>query len=385
MRQSADLQSLLDRWLAAGVVDQPTAERIRAFESRRPESRRLRWPMMAAMGMGGLLLGAGILLFVAAHWDALSPGARFALVLLLVSGFHVAGALLSSTLPILSSTLHTLGTTSLGAGIFLAGQIFNLQEHWPTGILLWAIGAGFGWLLLRTWPQAMLVALTVPAWLEGEWFVAVGQHGAIESGLIPAAGLLGLAITYLTARTRERGGPVREALTWIGGLAVIPYSVWLAVVASDFPGWLGVGPSERLPLSAGLVTVGYFTSFTLPLVLAAVLRGRGAVFNLAAAVWVWLLGAVGLRAGPHWLVYIWYALGAIGMVAWGAHENSRQRINLGMAGFALAVMGFYFSSVMDRMDRAMSLILGGVLFLGGGWLLERARRRLVGRVEEPGP
>ncbi len=385
MRHSADLQSLLDRWLAAGVVDQPTAERIRAFESRRPASRRFRWPMMAAMGMGGLLLGAGILLFVAAHWDALSPGARFALVLLLVSGFHVAGALLSTTLPILSSTLHTLGTTSLGAGIFLAGQIFNLQEHWPTGILLWAVGAGFGWLLLRSWPQAVLLALTVPAWLEGEWFVAVDQHGTIESGLIPAAGMLGLAITYLTARTREHGGPVREALTWIGGLAVIPYSVWLAMVASDFPGWLGVGRSERLPLSGGLVTAGYVLAFSLPLLLAAVLRGRGAVLNLAAAVWVWLLGAMGLQAGPHWLVYIWYALGAIGMVAWGAHENSRQRINLGMAGFALAVMGFYFSSVMDRMDRAMSLILGGVLFLGGGWLLERARRRLVGRVEEPGP
>jgi hypothetical protein len=65
-------------------------------------------------------------------------------------------------------------------------------------------------------------------------------------------------------------------------------------------------------------------------------------------------------------------------------ESSRQRINLGMAGFALAVMGFYSSSVMNRMDRALSLILGGVLFLGGGWLLERARRRLVGRVGDSG-
>jgi len=384
MRHSADLQSLLDRWLAAGLVDQATAERIRAFEGQRPEARRYRWPMLAAMGMGGLLLGAGILLFVAAHWDTLSPGARFTLVLLLVAGFHVAGAFLTDSLPALASTLHTLGTTSLGAGIFLAGQIFNLQEHWPTGILLWAIGAGFGWLLLRSWPQAMLLALTVPAWLEGEWFVAAGKGGTIEAALIPAAGLLSLSITYLTARTRDRAGPVRETLTWIGGLAVIPYSVWLGGIGSDFLGWAGGWPSARLPLSNGLVAVGYFTSFTLPLVLAIVLRGRGAVFNLAAAVWVWLLGVMGLQAGPHWLVYIWYALGAIGMVAWGAHENSRQRINLGMAGFALAVMGFYFSSVMDRMDRAMSLILGGVLFLGGGWLLERARRRLVGRVGDSG-
>jgi uncharacterized membrane protein len=382
MRHSADLQSLLDRWLAAGVVDQPTAERIRAFESRRPESRRLRWPMMAAMGMGGLLLGAGILLFVAAHWDTLSPGARFALVLLLVAGFHVAGALLSSSLPVLSSTLHTLGTTSLGAGIFLAGQIFNLQEHWPTGILLWAIGAGFGWLLLRSWPQAMLLALTVPAWLTGEWFVAVEKSSGIETTLIPAAGTLGLAITYLTARTRAHAGPVRETLAWIGGITVIPHTVWLGLAATEYRhAWARSTPVET-SLTSGTLIVGFVCAFGLPLLLAYLLRGRDAVFNLVATLWVWLLGAFGLQHGPDWMVYPWYAVGAIGLVAWGVHESSRQRINLGMAGFALAVMGFYSSSVMDRMDRAMSLIVGGVLFLGGGWLLERARRRLVGRLGE---
>ena len=46
--------------------------------------------------------------------------------------------------PALSATLHACGTIGLGAGIFLSGQIFNLQEHWPGGLLLWAIGAWVG-------------------------------------------------------------------------------------------------------------------------------------------------------------------------------------------------------------------------------------------------
>jgi len=384
MRPSHDLQVLLDRWLAAGVIDQATAERIHAFEGRRPEHRRLRWPMMAAMGMGGLLLGAGILLFVAAHWDTLSPGARFALVLLLVAGFHVAGALLSDGFPALASTFQTIGTTSLGAGIFLAGQIFNLQEHWPTGVLLWAVGAGCGWWLLRSWPQAMLVALTVPAWLNGEWFVAVEKRYTAETTLIPAAGMLSLALTYLTARTREHAGAVREMLTWIGGIAVIPYTVWVALAATEFRHEWARSEAAKTPLTSPVLTVGYLCAIVLPLLLAYLLRRQGAVFNLIAAVWVWFLGVFALQQGPGWMVYVWYALGAIGMVAWGVQESSRQRINLGMAGFALAVMGFYSSSVMNRMDRALSLILGGVLFLGGGWLLERARRRLVGRVGDSG-
>ena len=53
----------------------------------------------------------------------------------------------------LGISLHAIGTVALGGGIYLAGQIFNLQEHWPGGILLWAIGAVLSWLVLRDWLQ----------------------------------------------------------------------------------------------------------------------------------------------------------------------------------------------------------------------------------------
>ena len=39
------------------------------------------------------MLFTGILLFVAANWDRLSPTVRFLLSLLLVAGFHLAAAL----------------------------------------------------------------------------------------------------------------------------------------------------------------------------------------------------------------------------------------------------------------------------------------------------
>ena len=57
-----------------------------------------------------------------------------------------------------------------------------------------------------------------------------------------------------------------------------------------------------------------------------------------------------------------------------------ERVNLGTAGFALAVAAFYFSDVMDRLGRSASLIGMGLLFLGGGYLLERTRRRLLARM-----
>ena len=107
-------------------------------------SNRLRWPILIALAFGGLMVCGGILLFVAANWDVLSPAQRFALVLLLVTSFHVAGAVCAERFSAMSETLHAAGTAVLGAGIALAGQIFNLDEHWPGGIMLWALGAGIG-------------------------------------------------------------------------------------------------------------------------------------------------------------------------------------------------------------------------------------------------
>jgi hypothetical protein len=80
--------------------------------------------------------------------------------------------------------------------------------------------------------------------------------------------------------------------------------------------------------------------------------------------------------------YLWAAIGAAGLIAWGIAELRRERINLGVAAFAITVLFFYFSSVMDKLGRAESLVGIGVLFLFGGWGLERLRRLLVARVQE---
>ena len=60
------------------------------------------------------------------------------------------------------SGLHAVGTVALGGAIAMAGQIFNMQEHWPSAVLLWAVGAIAGWLLLGDWPHLALTAILAP-------------------------------------------------------------------------------------------------------------------------------------------------------------------------------------------------------------------------------
>ena len=44
-------------------------------------------------------------------------------------------------------------------------------------------------------------------------------------------------------------------------------------------------------------------------------------------------------------------------------------------------MAFYFETVMTKMGRAASLIGLGLLFLVGGYLLEKLRRQVVGNLK----
>jgi len=377
----------LERWISAGVVDAGTAARIRTFEESQGSSERLRWPVLLAVALGGVLLCAGVLLFVAAHWDELSPTWRFTLVLILVAVFPLAGALTEKRFSALSTTFYAIGTICVGAGIFLTAQIFNLQEHWPSGILMWAIGALAGWLLLRHWTQAALLALLVPAWLAGEW--EVRTEGFAVSNRLLTEGLLLMAITYLCARTGAEDSAARRALAWIGGIALLPIGVLAFTEGRANWGWWGW--QNRPGISAMLRITGWAIAICAPLALAFVLRKSAAWTNAIAAVWVLVIGtfrATHDNTGGNLLIFAWNSLGpyfwagagALAMVGWGLLERRRERINLGVAGFALTVIIFYFSDVMDKLGRSASLIGLGVLFLFGGWALERMRRQLVARV-----
>jgi uncharacterized membrane protein len=95
--------------------------------------------------------------------------------------------------------------------------------------------------------------------------------------------------------------------------------------------------------------------------------------------WVLMLGFVSPQA--KLTPYVWAAVGSLGLIAWGLYEARRERINLGILGFGLTVLIFYFSNVMDKLGRSASLIGLGLLFLLLAWGLERTRRSLVAKVK----
>jgi uncharacterized membrane protein len=380
---SGHWQASLERWLSAGLLDTAAAERIRAWEDAHGgEAKRGRLTLIV-FAFGGLLLTAGVLLFVASHWDSLSPGARFGVVLAMVAVLHAGGAVASRTSGALAATLHAVGTGALGAGIYLSGQIFHMAEHWPGALMLWSIGAAAGVWLLRQWPQVLWLAVLAPAWLWGEWIEAQPPLAAWR-GMTPATvGIFLLACVYLAAPPPGTSVRWRRALAWLGAVVLIP----AAVVAAFANGYdYRMTGQERVETGAAALTVAWLLAVAAPLALGWWLRGREALWLFAAIGWVIVVTQLGPRNDAGDLaMYALLAIGAAGIVLWGVRDQQRFAINVGVLGFALAVLAFYFSGVFDRLGRALGLIGIGVLFIGGGWLLERARRRLISRMQQGRP
>jgi uncharacterized membrane protein len=379
----ADFETYLTRWQTAGILDGATARHIRAWENEQKKPAGLRWQVLVVLILGAILLACGVVLFVSAHWDKIGPFTRLAVVLGMVSVFHLGGSWARKRFRVLSTALHAVGTLSTGAAIALVGQIFNIQEHWPAAVLLWAIAALAGWILLHDEAQQTLTLLLFPAWLLSEFsYYAEGHIGAnVYAGRF----LIAWAVLYLTFFLGSKRQIVQGILSAVGAIAAVTGVVVL------LDGWNSWG--NQTYLSLGTRTWGWVFIAVIPL-LFAVFKFFKSVIPVAAAIcfsialpWCLTIKTYHNDFGefhntythsePNLAAHALVAAFAVFIVWWGVRQTSQALVNLGILGFAIAVGWFYFSDIMDKFGRSLGLIGLGVLFLAGGWALEKMRRKLL--------
>ncbi len=132
----------------------------------------------------------------------------------------------------MSTTLHAVGTVSTGAAIALVGQIFNIQEHWPAAILLWAIAALAGWALLHDEAQQTLTLLLFPAWIFCELQFYTERH--IGQGAYLGRFLFVWAIFYLTMFLGSRRKVVHGILFAVAAISAVAGTV---MMTSGWASW----------------------------------------------------------------------------------------------------------------------------------------------------
>jgi uncharacterized membrane protein len=381
----ADFERHLTRWQTAGLLDSVAVSRIRAYEREQKKSagqdaKSVGWQVIVALILGAILLACGVALFVSAHWDKIGSLTRLALVAAMVSLFHLGGGWARGRFQGLSTALHAVGTLSTGAAIALVGQIFNIEEHWPAAILMWAVAALFGWILLHDEAQQTLTLLLFPAWMLSEFSYYADGH--IGENVYIGRFLVVWAVLYLTffigsERKILRG--ILFASAAIGGLTGV-----ILLLA----GWRSWGEATYLPL--GLRTWGWVEIAAIPL-LFAVFKFSKSVIPVAASIafsialpWcqhIWKdLYTVNyvVYSEPNLAAHALVAAFCVFLIWWGVRLASQALVNLGIVGFAITVFWFYFSDIFDKLDRSLGLIGLGILFLAGGWALEKTRRNLIG-------
>ena len=398
-------ESLLSRWLSAGVLDIDSAARIRAWEAAQGEPARLQasrreaepgiaWQGRVALILGGILLASGVALFVSAHWDQLGMGMRYALVMTMVSIFHLGGAVAREKYPATSTVLHAVGTLATGAAIALVGQIFNIQEHWPAAVLMWAIAALCGWVLLRDQAQQTLALLLGPAWIICEWSYSAENH--IGAEIYVGRFLFVWAILYLTLFIGTDRRMVRGILFAVSAVAAVTS---IALLLESWRSGYGMQPLPPLHTRFW----GWMDIAVIPL-LFSLARWRESTHLVSAGPGRWgvstvpVLAAIAFVVALPWCTRVWVehyntsswtrtepSLAAHALVAafcvfliwWGVTQASRGLVNFGIFAFGATVAWFYFSDLFDKMGRSLGLICLGVLFLAGGWMLEKTRRGLL--------
>ena len=348
--------------------------------------------------IGAVLITAGIVLLISAHWNEIPRGVKIAAGILLMLGAHGGGWWLREIHGQYRKTgeaLHLVGSGLFLANIALLGQIYNLVSRPPNAFLLWWLGiAALPW-LLRSKAQHVLVLLAFGVWFglelneHGDWFFCGGERQILLYSLL---GLFYLGAGWcLRATTFAEFSGVTERLGLLIFLALFYPLTW-----KEFFGWDNSQIQKWLFPALGLVAL-------VPLAAGAKnLRALTAQWR-----WTWLATLAGMvvfmgtvwfgcwqiepSAGPRY--YFWgeswsFLVGTMALFVFcllqiqvGLQERSPALVNLGVAFVALDIIAAYFDLFGSMARTGLMFLLSGIFLIVFGVYLEKKRRKLMKQIK----
>lgn len=370
------LDSRLNAWVAAGLIDLGTADSIRAFEGRR-ERPVARW---AIAGLGLLAVLLGIVLVISANWDLIPHAVKLGghMALLVGAGAAHWWARGKGHMRVAEGALFLFAGLVLG-GIALQSQLYQLTGPVWHALLLWLAIAGpallvggttrltgFALAAMALIGPAAMAADTVDA--GGPWRLAQGAAMAVPALLI------GLSIAL-----RGRSGfrlALREAgiVTILAG-ASLAHFAW----ASNIRPEQALDNAVRL-LPAGLASLlaiahGWRRPTAFPrTLLLPLLAGPPIAFALALAI-PHPDTMLSRLAGIAVFMGLWAAIARA-----AAAEGWTSLFGVAIAAIGLRIFIVYIELFGSLAATGGGLIAGGALLVGLSWLWHRivTRRKAAG-------
>ena len=124
--------------------------------------------------VGTILIGAGVLSFIASNWDEIGRIVKFLVIIALFVACNFAGYKMEKNFPKTSRALYYLGCLVFGAGIFLVEQMFHLGTNSQNAFLWWSLGIlPLAWVIRDKWILLASSLFVLKYMLDGQYLQGV--------------------------------------------------------------------------------------------------------------------------------------------------------------------------------------------------------------------
>ncbi len=345
--------------------------------------------------MGAVLIGLGIIAFIAANWSEIPKFAKLAMMVAGTPAIYIIGWLVGYRFdyPRIGIAIILLGTVAFGASIHLVAQTYHVPVNHPALVPMWFVGVIPLAYISRSraiMGLSIILFLAAGGFRSQEWAHNSDDFGGVM--VTPVFLLLG-AFLFSAGRVQARF-EFTERFAWmleIVGLLVVSAAIYMFgfsevwdTVEHNEPVLSGVSVEYWLVAGVGVVASAAMIAVAgwrrMRSGLGVFWWEAGALAAMAAtAAGMW----VGLAFGGNWLWWVFNLVmlaGVLAMIAGGYRWNRAYLMNLAVVIFAITLFTRYFEFGFGLLGQSVAFIVAGVILLAGGFGLEFLRRRLVGRM-----
>ncbi|MBI2170433.1 MAG: DUF2157 domain-containing protein [Chloroflexi bacterium] len=396
----SQLQTEVEGWQERGLLTPEQGQAILAqYVVISPVYTRL---IVVLATLGALLVGLGVILFMASNWEGIPGIGKLALLLLALVTAYALGYWLKyrREMPRVGGPVIFLGALLFGAAIFLVGQQYHMRVDDPNLLTWWFLGALPLAYLTRS--RAILVlsilaALGMIGYRANQWLNWANGTDAEPLAFFSLYLTLGVTL-YSLAALHERRAALRvyaqplflfALLVGLGAMYLLSFKFWF-----ERPQFTGPGsPGGTDVPSAFLLRFHISAAVAAGLGMAALLLrlrqertpstlpyDQLALFLLIGVAYYAVYLPVGGVALNTIAANLLFAGVILGLIFLGYIRSNELFVNLGLAFAGLDIVTRYVDFGWDLLPRSLFFIAGGLVLLGAGFALERFRRRLLGRM-----
>lgn len=301
--------------------------------------------------VGSILIGAGVLSFIASNWDEIGKTVKLLLIIAIFLASNLAGYKMEKNYPKTSRGLYYLGVLVFGAGIFLIEQMFHLGTNSQNAFLWWSLGImPLAWVLRDKWILLASSLFVLKYLLDGQYLQGVN---------IPYWTLLWIAAIYIL---NEKIGfsKVTGFVTGLVSLTFIGTIVSFILNRSDY---------TDFPYVYGLIYL---------VIGVALVHSKGKVRDIYVVLGYLVHGAAALLLSfedtwPGDWIYIPFSVLYLLYVLYLIKRGSLISIII----LCVMIFRFYLDLSFEFLPKSFVFIIGGFLLLGFGFYFEKQRKKGV--------